>query len=77
MPLSDNGKVFLAEVVIGISSTLFNNANAMIGVGDSDVPFISSQEDLQGINKVRIGMDEGFPKVDTEDPSILIFRSTC
>lgn len=52
-----------ADGLTGLNSlTLFNNANAYIGVGDSSTAFSASQTDLQAAsNKTRQGMDSTYP----------------
>jgi hypothetical protein len=74
MPLTNVGRDFLAKAIVGDSVTPFDNSNAHIGVGDSDVAFAASQTDLQASsNKLRKAMDVGFP---TREGNVLTFQST-
>ena len=53
-------------LVAGTGGTPFNNANAHIGVGDSSTAADASHTDLQAVtNKLRKGMDAGFPTFGT------------
>lgn len=72
MALTTAGINFIAGAVIG-QGTLFNNANAYLGVGSGNTAFAPSQTDLQGTNKLRKAMDAGYP---VSAPPKLIFRST-
>ena len=58
MALTTAGIKFLSQAAIG-QGTVFNNANARLGVGDGDAAFAVSQTDLQGTNKFRKAMDSG------------------
>lgn len=73
MPLTNAYRDFLAQATIGETVTPFNNANANLGVGDGTSAFSATQTDLQGTNKVRKGMDAGYP---TRNVNQLTFRST-
>ena len=56
------------------TGTFFNNANSLIGVGDSMTAFAASQTDLQAAsNKLRKAMDATYPQVAA---NVLTFRST-
>lgn len=46
----------------GQTLTYFNAGNAAIGVGDSNVAESASHTDLQGTNKLRKGMNAGYPE---------------
>ena len=46
MALTNAGCSIIASLITGASNALFNNANARIGVGDSDTAFSASQTDL-------------------------------
>ena len=63
MALTTSGVEYLAQAVTG-AGTPFNNQNARLGVGNGSAAFVDSQTDLQGFNKLRKEMDEGYPKVD-------------
>jgi len=73
MPLTNAGRDFMAGALAGFEATLFDNANACIGVGDGNLAFDAAQTDLQGTNKFRKGMDTGYP---TRSANVLTFRST-
>jgi len=73
MPLTNVGRDFIAGIFIGEALTPFNNANAYIGVGDSNAVFAKAQADLQAaVNKLRKAMEAGYP---TRSGNILSFRS--
>ena len=63
---------FIAGAITG-TGTMFNNANARIGVGDGTAAFAAGQTDLVGANKLRKGMDVGYPTVAGP---VVTFRST-
>jgi hypothetical protein len=74
MPLTDAGRNLMAADVIGEAITEFNNANARIGVGDSNTAFAAAQTDLQAaVNKARKAMDATYPQ---RAVNVLTFRST-
>ena len=55
------------DLVTGLSSDYFNNANAQIGVGDSSTAAAPSQTDLQAAtNKTYKGMESGYPTSTTQ-----------
>ncbi len=72
MPLTTVACTELARMVMGDSPTLYNNANARIGVGDSSTAFSAGQTDLQGSNKFRKGMEASYPQRSSNE---LTFRS--
>ena len=72
MGLTAAGINFLSQAAIG-QGTVFNNANARIGVGNSTTAFSASQTDLVGGNKLRKGMDTGYPTIT---PPVVTFRAT-
>jgi hypothetical protein len=73
MPLTNAGATQLARAIIGDSPTLFNNANAHLGVGDSNTAFAAAQTDLQAaVNKSRKPMESGYPQ---RSGLVLTFRS--
>lgn len=56
------GIQLLEDLLIGAGGTVFNNANAYIGIGDSNTAPAAGQTDLQAAsNKVRKAMDATFP----------------
>jgi hypothetical protein len=58
----NNGIQIMLDAFIGTSITAFSNANARIGVGDSNTAATATQTDLQAAtNKLRKGMDATFP----------------
>ena len=72
MALTTAGINFLSQAAIG-QGTVFNNANARLGVGDGDAAFAVAQTDLQGTNKFRKAMDSGYPTIT---PPKVTFKST-
>ena len=74
MALTNAGRNIVASALVGAAYTAFNNANAYIGVGDSNTAFSASQTDLQASsNKLRKGMDVTFP---TQSTNVLTLQST-
>lgn len=74
MALTNAGRDALAGAVTGAMTTHFDNANARIGVGDSNAAFAAAQTDLQAAaNKIRKGMDATYP---TTTGNVLVFQST-
>lgn len=74
MPLTNAGRDAIAGLITGAVTTLFNNANAKIGVGDGTTAFAATQTDLQAAaNKLRKAMDVGYP---TTAGNVLTFQST-
>lgn len=56
------GIQLLLDKLIGAAGTVFDNANAYIGIGDSNTAPAAGQTDLQAAsNKVRKAMDATFP----------------
>lgn len=74
-PLTNVGRDHFATDLIGLSVTEFDNANAALGVGDSNTAFAKAQTDLQAAsNKFRKGMEATFPTVPSA-ANIITFRS--
>lgn len=74
MALTDAGALVIAKLLMGDTQTLFNNANARVGVGDSTTAFNKTQTDLvASTNKLRKAMDTSYP---TRTNATLTFRST-
>jgi hypothetical protein len=75
MPLTNAGRDAMASRLINDATTVeFDNANAKIGVGDSNAAFDVVQTDLQAaVNKLRKGMDATFPTIAG---NALTFKST-
>lgn len=74
MALTNAGRDIIAGFITGAQTTLFNNANAKIGVGDSTTAFAATHTDLQAAtNKLRKAMDTGYP---TTTANVLVFKST-
>jgi hypothetical protein len=74
MGLTTAGATYAAGAIVGVEPTLFNNANARLGVGDSATAFAAAQTDLQAAtNKLRKVMDATFP---TRTTNVLTFQST-
>lgn len=56
----------MLDLLMGAAGTVFSNANAYLGVGDSAAAAAAAQTDLQaGVNKTYVGMNGGFPVVGT------------
>lgn len=73
MALTNAGRDFVAQAV-GESVTLFNNANARLGVGDSTTAFSAAHTDLQAAtNKLRKGMDATYPQ---RTGNVWVYRAT-
>ena len=72
MAITAAGVKFLAQASTG-GGTLFNAANARLGVGNGDGAFSAEQTDLQGANTVRKMMDTDYPIVA---PPSISFKST-
>jgi hypothetical protein len=73
LPLNE-GLNALLTLLCGGAETPFDNANAYIGIGDSDAAAEATQTGLQGSNKAYKGMDSGFPTYGTDQKTV--FRST-
>ena len=74
MALTNAGRNFIAQDIIGEAVTEFNNAAAHIGVGDSSSAFDATHTDLQAAtNKLRKAMDSTYPQRST---NVLTFKST-
>jgi hypothetical protein len=55
------------NALTGDGGTAYDNANAYLGVGDSDDAATASQTDLQAaVNKNREGMNDGYPTYGTD-----------
>jgi hypothetical protein len=74
MPLTNLGKSFMVDSLLGIATTPFNEANSYIGVGNSNTSFDPAQTDLVGSSKIRTSMLTGYPKKDISDPNTLIYK---
>jgi hypothetical protein len=61
-------------LICGGGGTAFNNANANIGVGDSNTAASASQTGLQGSNKTYKAMDSGYPTYGSSQQAV--FKST-
>lgn len=72
--LTTLGATALWTLLIGGGGTTFANANAHLGVGDSNTAAAAGQTDLQAAsNKLRKAMDATFPTVATDT---ITFKST-
>ena len=68
------GITLLLNLLIGAGGTVYSNANAYLGIGDSTTAAAIGQTDLQAAtNKVRHAMDSTYPQVAT---NVITFRST-
>jgi hypothetical protein len=70
--LVNTGIALLEDLLIGAGGTVFSNANAYLGIGDSATAAAASQTDLLGTN-VRQAMDATFP---SRSGQTLTFRAT-
>ena len=65
------------DLLIGAGGTVYNNANAALGVGDSSAAFAVGQTNLQGAvnvtDRIRKAMDATFP---SRAANVVTFRST-
>jgi hypothetical protein len=61
-------------LVAGGTETPYNNANARIGVGDSNANADPSQTGLLGVNQYYKGMDQGYPTYGSGQK--IVFKST-
>lgn len=62
MPLTDAGITHITQATIGEAVTAFSNANAYLGVGDSNTAFSAAQTDLvAATNKDRQPMEATYP----------------
>ncbi len=60
--LTEAGRDYIAEALVGDATPIFDDANSFIGVGDSANEFAVGQTDLESVtNKLRKGMEAGFP----------------
>lgn len=71
--LLNEGITELLKLLGGITATEYSEANAYIGVGNSDTAAAASQEGLQGSSKEYAAMDSGYPQVSDQT---ITFRST-
>lgn len=68
------GITLLLNLLIGAGGTVYSNANAHLGVGDSTTAAAIGQTDLQAsTNKLRKAMDATYPSVST---NVLTARAT-
>lgn len=75
MSLVNLARDMIADAIIGGSSyTKFNNANAYLGVGDSNSAFSAALTDLQAAtNKLRKAMDATYP---SRSSNVVTYRAT-
>ncbi len=75
MPLTNAGRDFIANAIINNGSPVFfTNANAHLGVGDSNTAFAATQTDLvAAANKLRKAMDATYPQITG---NVITFKST-
>jgi hypothetical protein len=72
--LLNSGIGVMEDLLIGVAGTVFSNANARLGVGDSTTAAAASQTDLQAAaNKVRVAMDATYP---SRAGTVLTFQSS-
>lgn len=71
---TNTGGALMLDLLIGAGGTVFSNANANLGSGDSSTAFAASQTDLQAAtNKLRKVMDATFP---SRSGQVMTFKST-
>lgn len=71
--LVNAGIQLMLDLLIGAGGTVFSNANAHIGVGDSTTAAAAGQTDLQAAtNKLRMAMEATYP---SRSGQTLTFRS--
>lgn len=76
MGLTTAFRDYMADAVSGIGSpTLYDNANAYIGVGNGNAAFSAAQTDLQGASKQRNAMEASFPD-QSQGANVLRFKSS-
>ena len=72
----NSGLQLLLDLLIGASASVYNNANAALGAGDSSAAFNLTQTNLQGAvnvtNRVRKAMNATFP---SRSGQVLTFQS--
>jgi hypothetical protein len=75
--LVDVGRALWCDLLIGAGGTVFNNANAALGVGDSAAAYASGQVNLQGAvvttDRIRKAMDATYP---SRAANVITFRAT-
>jgi hypothetical protein len=72
--LTTTGATLMWNLLIGAGGTVYSNANANLGVGDSTTAEAAAQTDLQAAaNKLRKGMEATYPSVAT---NVLTFKSS-
>lgn len=75
--LTNAGGVRILDKLIGSAGTVLSNANAYVGVGDSNAVTTPTMTDLQAsTNKFRKGMDATYPKYDSGDAQAMLWRMT-
>lgn len=63
MAITTAGVTAMLKKILGEAQTIFDNANAYIGSGDSTTAFAIGQTDLQAAtNKLRKAMDSTYPQ---------------
>lgn len=72
MALTTAGLRFLVQAAVG-QGQFFNATNARLGVGNGTAAFNAAQTDLQGSEKLRKGMDTGYPVVNANE---ITFKAT-
>ncbi len=75
--LLDEGIEELFKLLIGAAATVYSNANARLGVGDSSAAAVRTQTDLQAaVNKLYKAMDATYPIVGATADHKVTFRSS-
>ena len=71
---TNTGMALAEDLLIGAGGTVFSNANAYVGSGDSSTAVSAAHTDLQAaVNKLRVAMDATFP---SRSGQITTFKST-
>ncbi len=73
MALTTAFVTYLATKLVGGAAALYDNANAYIGVGNSNTAFSAAHTDLQGASKFRKAMDATYPQ---SAAGAMTFRAT-
>lgn len=62
--LMNVGIIEMLELLMGAAATTYSNANAELGVGDSNAGTNATHTDLQAaVNKIQVGMNGAYPAI--------------
>lgn len=73
MPLTHSGREFISKSIHGDATIPFNEANALLAVGNGTTAFNATQTKLQGATVAFGAMDPGYPK---RVGSVITYQST-